>query len=470
MASFQQKLFLAILTSIFSLGFIEANPVQAASLRLGIEENLPSYYLGGQKNSQLALSELAIKRREAAAKKINSNIENRYQSLIEEDTENISLFESQKLSRDLIMCEEEITQANLYGISIIDLLQKEPAQEYIPKSLVYTLIALIGIFGIPSIGFLAKSYVWGENGVLEKIRNKYGKSTIPEGIIFLHNRSLKELEKISKQAEAIDDKKFSNQEFLLFLKLKQAMKLGTKDSDKLAYSSELLRVAIATQSSFLKIEQTELRFRSRKQQEFYQFVVESIEQEFDTNKFRDKVKRKLAEIAPLLNSSEGRQALQSYLHEIDVISEHEIGLKLFSLFKQYQLADFTVLKKVSDIVDFLKSQDLLQTNSLIGLIIANYDDFEKIGPIIGISKAESLPETYAKIVQYLGLYHKYKNHHIQFKKLLKILEKYQKPYKSVISIREQYKSGEHRLTPEFSQQIPGLNIYHKYEKYIEINN
>jgi hypothetical protein len=475
MAQLQQKLALALVTSLTGLGFIEVNRVDAASLRLGIDENLKNYYVvsrkDSQKNSPVTTETQTIKRRASTAEEINENIEERYQDLIEEDTEKISLLESNKIAEKLlteIAPEQTITETDFNGVSIANELQEGQAKEYIPKSLLYSLIALIGIWAIPTINFVGKSYVWGEEGFVENLKNKYGKPKVPEGSVFLHNRSFKELETLGKQAERVDDKKFGNEEFILFVKVKQAINEDKKEYKQLAYSGELLRVAIAAQSSFLKIEQTELRFRSRKQQEFYDFVADSLIEETNKDKFKDKVKRKLAEIIPLLNSDEGRHALQAYLREIDLISQHEIGLKLLALFKKYQLADYTILKRVSDIVDLLEGKDLLEPKNLVILVIENYEVFEKLDPIIGINEVESTPEIYANILHYIGLNSRYKDSYSQFEKLIKILKKWQKPYQSVMAIREEYKENKYRIPPEFSQTIPGLNVYHKYEKYLSL--
>lgn len=229
---------------------------------------------------------------------------------------------------------------------------------------------------------------------------------------------------------------------------------------------ELLRAAIAAKNSFLRLEQTELRYRSRKQQEFYTFITENITEQIDKDEFRDKVKKKLAEVIPLINTEEGRDALQGYLKEVNVISQYNLGLKLLSLFKQYQLANFAVLKTVADIVDRLQSKELLEAKGLISLVLENYDAFEKLSPIIGISETEELPKTYASILQYIGLMERHADSYKEFEELTKVSKKWQKPYKSITLVRQEYTANEYALPKEFSLDIPGLNTYHKYAKYL----
>ena len=60
-----------------------------------------------------------------------------------------------------------------------------------------------------------------------------------------------------------------------------------------------------------------------------------------------------------------------------------------------------------------------------------------------------------------------KNPFKQFQELIKVLKQWQKPYQSLKQVREQYPVHQYRVPKQFSQQIPGLNIYQKYEKYLD---
>ena len=475
MAKFQHKLALAAVISFCGLGAIAASPAHSATLMLGLKENLQNYYLVSKQDrknniaspSQTASPSQAV-RKKFIAEDINQNIEERYQGLVEDDGEKIGLLASHKLLQSQGLLTEATPEDIEQTVALLrseDILSEESSPNHLPKSLLYSLIALIAICAVPMFRFLGRSYIWGEEGIIENFRNKYGQPKISESTVFLHNRAFKELENFARQAEKIDNKKFGSEEFLLFYKIKQAIKQESQEYKKLGYSGELLRIAIAAQSSFLKIEQTELRFRSYKQQEFYRFVEDSLSQDIDKNRFRDLAEKKLAEIVPLLNTEEGKQALQGYLKEIKIISEHELGLKLLSLFKKYQLADYAILKRVSDITSQLEGRDLLASKNLVVLVIENYEVFEKLGPIIGIPEAESSPDVYAKLLQYIGLNYRYQDSFAKFEQLLNILKKWQKPYQTIVALRQEYNSSNYRLPKEFFQPIPGLNIYKKYEKY-----
>ena len=411
----------------------------------------------------------------ATADNINQDIQARYQDLIDEDTEMIGMIET----RELLLSEDNELGAELaQGGDVeqtIAMLQDQglldPIQSTKKDIITFPLPLLIGflliIASILAPVFLAVAKILKEE-VVEDLQEQYGKPKVPEKAVTLHNKTYRELKSIANRALRIADEKFGSEEFILYTKIKKQVEEGINEYKTIGQSIRYLEVAIAAQSSFLKLESTELRFRSRKQQQFYNFVADTISDDIDKDAFRDLVKNKLAQIIPLLNSEEGRNALQSYLKEVNEISKHDLGLKLFSLFKKYQLDDFTILRTVSDITQKLESQDLFKIEGLTVLVLEKYEMFEKLAPIIGVPQEEESPETFAKMMQYMGLANRYSKAYQEFALLLKTLKKWEKPYKSVKLIREQYNSDEYRVPPQFSTELPGVALYEKYQNHFKL--
>lgn len=324
--------------------------------------------------------------------------------------------------------------------------------------------------GLPAtilVILVATPFLKGIVGVFKSnVNEKFGKPQVPEGSITLHNKSFKEITIIGTKADRINDDKFGNEEFKLLLQIKIDMAKGTEDYQKLNYGVELLKAAIIAQKSFLKLESTELRYRSRKQQEFYQYVADNLEADIDKEAFAKKVKKKQTEILPLITTEEGRSAIDSYVKEINVISQYDLGLKLLALFKQYNLQDFSILKNVSDVVESLQGQDLFSAKDLVSLVLENYESFEKLSPILSISEAESSPTIYARIIQVIGLENRHGKSFLQFKQLVEELKKWEKPYKSISMVRTEYTADKYQIPAEFTEDIPGITVYQKYAKYL----
>ena len=227
-----------------------------------------------------------------------------------------------------------------------------------------------------------------------------------------------------------------------------------------------MKAGIIAQKSFLKLESTELRYRSRRQQEFYRYVADNLEEGIDKEDFAKKVKKKQVEILPLITTEEGRDALESYVKEINIISKYDLGLKLLSLFKKYELKDFSVLKNVSDAIEGLQGKDLFSPKNLISLVLEKYESFEKLAPILGISEAESSPTTYARILQVIGLEERHGKSYAQFEQLVQLLKNWEKPYKTIKMVREEYTSDRYQIPSEFQEDIPGIETYSQYAKYL----
>ncbi|MGV2830260.1 hypothetical protein [Myxosarcina sp. GI1(2024)] len=318
-----------------------------------------------------------------------------------------------------------------------------------PTYVLISIGAILSVCAFPIIKYAGHSLVWGEQSLarssIEKWRSKHGKPQVPTGVTYRHNKAFEELSAIGERLAKFDDEKFDNKEFLLFVRIKIALSKNDPECQLLNHSAQLLKAGIVTQKSFLRIEQTELRFRSSQQQKLYNFVVDNLTKDLDKQQFRDGIEQKLAEVLPLLNTEEGKTALLGYVKEINLIAEQQLGLKLLRLFKQYNLADYSILKTVSDIIDRLKGRDLRDSQELVGIVIENFEIFDKIAPIIEIPQGKSEPKTHANLIQYIGLINRHEKSYYDFSKLLEFLEKWQKPYRLLTTIRTEYTANNYRL-------------------------
>ena len=242
---------------------------------------------------------------------------------------------------------------------------------------------------------------------------------------------------------------------------------GIEGFKELNYKVELLRAAIIAQKSFLQLEATELRYRSRKQQEFYQYIAENLEEDIDKEDFAKKIKKKQTEILPLINTEEGREAIHSYSREINEISKYELGLKLLALFKKHDLKDFSIIREISQVVEGLQGYELLEPKRLVITVKEYYDIFKKIAPILDIDPEESSAAIYARVLQIVGLFYRHGDAYRQFRELIRLLHKWEQPYETVTTIREQFSPREHTIPKEFGQAIPGINTHEKYAEYLE---
>jgi hypothetical protein len=298
---------------------------------------------------------------------------------------------------------------------------------------------------------------------LAKLFDKVQKPKVLESDEFLHQRNFEQLTVIAKKAESIHAEKFGNNEFTTLIKIESCIHRSLDEYAGLNESVTMLEVAIGAQNSFLTIEGSESRHCSSTQQELYKLVNTLLKQEIDPGEFNRQVDQKLLEVLPLLKTEEGKIALRAYATEIAKISQHPLGLKLLLLFKQYNFDDFSTLRSVTNTINQLKNEDLLNLDALLLLVMVKYDVFEKLGPIIGISDEYNRPETYAKMLQYMGLKAQHQVSYGKFNEFLGLIKKMGVHYQTVVNVRKKYDDGEHRLPKNFSAEIPSTELYHKYK-------
>lgn len=422
------------------------------------------------------------------ADKINGDIRDRYYGLVED--EEISLLESNQLTKEILENElstdstpqntlkenNELTRQLVApdsetnsNINSSNKSEEDLQNELIQNSSKGIFLGMLlggGAIALLTVKSLKSSE---DKGIFGFIFNLFSKPKVPDRAIELHNKHFKKLSNLDKKLQKIDSDSFLSQEFVLYIQLKSKINQGYKQRELICLSIRYLEIGILAQSSFLRLEQTELRYRSSKQQSFYNFVAENITDDIDKEVFRRKIEDKLTEITPLINTEEGKNALRSYFQEVSEISQYDLGLKLLSLFKKYQLTDFTILRRVSDIVEQSTAENLLVDDNLKLVVLENYETLKKLAPIIEMDESEITTQFFTKILQYLSLGRKHEKAFQNFQSLIKVLKQWKTPYDSLTVIRQEYSDSEYSLPKEFRQEIPGLSIYKKYQEYLEKN-
>ena len=178
------------------------------------------------------------------------------------------------------------------------------------------------------------------------------KKEIDNDIVQIHNQHLSQTRFLGSIIESLDAEFFTSSDFIFFLNLKASFVGEQNQYQGLNNCAELFALAVKAQSNFLKIEQTELRYRSRKQQEFYDFIVDLLAQKFDEDssdnlssgvvigaretetknysaqEFKALIKDKLIQVQEQIKTEEGKKALDDYCASLEELAtKHNLGLK-----------------------------------------------------------------------------------------------------------------------------------------------
>jgi hypothetical protein len=342
----------------------------------------------------------------------------------------------------------------------------------LPTPAVIAIVVIIGglaLFPVVTLLLNSKKAVKVDrNSWVAKLTDRFQKPRALESDEFLHQRAFEKLTAIADKAEDIHAHKFGGAEFAVFVKIKSYIAREMGEYAGLDECIEMMNVAIHTQTSFSTIDGSESRYCSSTQQELYKFVNALLPQGLPAEEFKQKIEAKLEEVLPLLKTEEGKVALQAYTKEMGKVSEHPLGLKLLLLFKQYQFDDFSTLRSVANTVGQLVQEDLLNLDSLLLLVMVKYDIFEKLGPIIGIPEQYNRPETYSKILQYIGLKNGHEASYAKFQDFLLLIQEWGIQYKTIDNVRQKYNAKEFRLPKNFTATIPGEELYKKYKDSLQL--
>ncbi|MDJ0510524.1 MAG: hypothetical protein QNJ64_14915 [Crocosphaera sp.] len=338
--------------------------------------------------------------------------------------------------------------------------------EFSPFSII--LITLVpGIIAIQQKNLIA-GVLFGENGISDQILNSLGlkKSKVSETAIFLHNRAVNDANLLAQLAQAVDNEKFSKHEFLLFAKIKFCLHYNQNEYQGLKENIELFKDAIKVQKSYQTISQIESMCQGIKQQEFYNYVYQEMKYIDDLKIFQEKINHKLSQILPHVKTEEGKYNLQNYTQELGYVCQNQFMFNLFSLFSQKQLEKFLILKSIAEVTHPLKGKDIIDFKALTCLVMVHYDDFEALGEMINITGKKSSPDTYARIIQYIILEERHQQSYDKFEQLMNAMRQWYPYYQSIIGIRDEYSQKEYSIPKEFTQEIPGIELYRKYKNYL----
>lgn len=313
--------------------------------------------------------------------------------------------------------------------------------------------------------------LFGDKSVIERITNWYKqkmfKGEVPESSVRLYTQSLRQLKSMIAIANKMENEKFSSREFSTFVQINSAVKSNAGQYESLGRSIDLLRVALETKDCFSKIEQTESRYHSYSQQEFYEYVFDLLEREVPKEQFKELVEKQLLGVISKVKTEEGKIALQSYMNQLNILSEDQLGLQLLYLFKQYDLSNLSLLRKVAEIADTFYDKNLSDFNEFS--IAARFQDevFMKLGEIIQIPPDKNVTDTYALILQYIALRNRHQNSFAQFEQFMSLLKKSLKFHDSIMATRKQYPPSDYKQPLIFQKEVPGGDLYKKYQEFIE---
>ncbi len=300
----------------------------------------------------------------------------------------------------------------------------------------------------------------GKKGLIESI--VHNKNDVPKEALINRKTNLSDLYIFAKTAEAIDSKIFLEPEFLSYIKIKYMMDNDIGEYAGLKQSYRYLELAIDVKDLLIFIDQTELRYRGYKQQEFYDQVLEILKEGDEAETFKQKLELGAKEAIAQTKTPEGQQALVNYVDNLKQISDNPLGLDLLKRFRTLQLSDYSVLAHISELIRNIEIRHVYDMNRLVQLANDNIALFGKISEIIQVPQEKNNTRSFAIMVQFIALGHQHKITALKFEELVKVLRLWLKYYSKIQEIQLAYPEADYKQPPEFTIPIPGEAVYRKY--------
>lgn len=121
---------------------------------------------------------------------------------------------------------------------------------------------------------------------------------------------------------------------------------------------------------------------------------------------------------------------------------------------------------MGEIADSFYDKDLDSLKEFMVVVQVNADIFLKLGQIIQVPQKKNVPETYAITLQYIALRNRHQNSFAQFQQLLGLLKQWENFYNPIMAIAKEYPPSEYKQPDIFKADIPGLEIYNKYQTHL----
>ena len=307
----------------------------------------------------------------------------------------------------------------------------------------------------------------GNKSMLERTRALFFRQPVGEEAIMFHENTFQDMSTLTRRIVTLRDEKFGSKEFLAFVRISRSFNKGQGKYANLKEPMELLRAGLTAHNSFTNLEQIEFTHRGRKFNEFYRFVDALCLERAKADVFQQKVKTKSLEMASIIKSLEGKEALRRYVLHLNNIGSHQLSLNLLYAFKRLHFRSYNIFCVISDVLKRLKRSDLMKKEAIMTQVIQELESFDKLGDLIGLKKEQQTVQVYCLLFQYLAMSEKHNRSYEQFTGLVSQLRQWESLYQQLIKVRQQFPKTEYKVPKPFSSKVPGVEIYDRYSQYFE---
>lgn len=304
----------------------------------------------------------------------------------------------------------------------------------------------------------------GKESLTDQVTKLFVQNPPPDNVIALHRRHFGEVKSKALHVYRIQLDKFDNAEFKEYSNAKMLIEKNSGAYKGLKRSIQFMELAINTAESYLLISETELQYRSPIQNNIYRFVSQTLDR-YDAEKASQVINERIRPYLNQVKTEKGRLVLTNYLDAVDEVAKYPLGLELLNTFKKTTYS-YTALRTIATLGKSLNKAEVSNLQKIVLQVQEKEEVFGHLSEMLNIPKEHQNRKSYARMLQFIALKHRYHQADQEFENLLNRLKDWEKPYLKLEDIRQEYNPKDYAIPKEFKESIPALEIYQKYQNYL----
>ncbi|MBV5261315.1 hypothetical protein FLX56_23145 [Synechococcus moorigangaii CMS01] len=310
--------------------------------------------------------------------------------------------------------------------------------------------------------------IFGNRSLVEKVTSYFAKQPVPPYSLDRYSQLWKQLETKTITLQGLENRKFGNQEFLDFFRIRILIDLNMGTFKNLKNTIDLFEVMLFSLESFVLINETEFLYRSPTQLKVYEAIAKILDHHTDSTEILLEMK---AEVTPLLKefkTEEGLGVTKNYILAIKEVSRHKNGVKLLNILRNLQ-SRYSLLLSTFKLAQDVLTQPIGTDLEVLEKRVSEIEEtIYTLCSAMGMPKNQNNLLGHVKVFHFLALNYRNKNAGAEFKALLGDLKKWEQIAGELQTIKDTYPPNDYDVPDSFKQDFPGLGLYQKYQRFLNI--
>lgn len=317
-------------------------------------------------------------------------------------------------------------------------------------------------------GSFWKKPIFGNRSIVAAVTDYFAKQPIPPHTVDRYGQLWKQLETKAITLQGLENRKFGNQEFLDFFRIRILIDLNMGTFKNLKNTIDLFEVMLFSLESFVLINETEFLYRSPTQLKVYEAIADILDHHTDSTEILLQMKTRVTPFLKEFKTEEGLEVTKNYILAIKEVTRYKSGVKLLNILRNLK-SRYSLLLST-----FKLAQEVLTQPIGTDLAVLEKRVTEIEETIYTLCSAMGMPSNqnnllgYVKVFHFLALNYRHKNAGAEFKALLGDLKKWEQIAGELQHVKDTYPPNDYELPDIFKQDFPGFPLYQKYQRFLNV--